>query len=204
MNRAALVAGLLALGLSLGGGASAAPLAYSEAASGDLNFQSVGTLDAGENTIRGTMCFSNRPTLCPNDQIIDLDHFAFALPDSFRLDLITLDLSPTVDAISSAEFNLRLSHSDPLTEIVTTAVGFLAPASLSLFESALPLAAGDYTIWFPNGGWSGSTGGILMVDYTWTLAVSRIPAPATAGLLLMALAALGFTRRGRQRPGAAT
>lgn len=176
--------------------AVAAPIVYSEAVSGDLDFQSVGTLDAGVNTVQGRFCLG---TDCLTDA---LDGFLFTLPTGLALDesRFTFTSAPILTSSASTVFQLR-AGSAILASSGT--IGLMTGASLSLFDAALPLTTmGEYTLFHALANWGGTQGGSLNVDYTWTLNVSgaqtpggQVPVPGTLALFGIGLAGLAFRRR---------
>jgi hypothetical protein len=69
------------LWLSGAGFASAAPITYDEAISGDLSGQGIGTFDIGANTVTGALQFSDVPTR---------DAFQFVVAAGQQLDSIVV------------------------------------------------------------------------------------------------------------------
>jgi PEP-CTERM motif-containing protein len=185
------------------GSALAAPVTYSEVVSGDLSNTFVGTLDVGNNTIQGTFCTSSTPSpACPGGDIgQDVDSFIFALPSGLVVQNVSFTWQTVSQGLSELRtFFLLLGSASSVSASET--VDLIPNGSESLFASALPLTQADnYTI--DHLGFEIAVSGSpwsAFVAYTWTLQVgevgaAQVPEPASLGLLAIALAALGLSRR---------
>ena len=188
--------------------AQAAPISYSEAISGDLSqdfpAEYIGTLDIGINTIQGTFCFARAPTTCPDTgRGFDHDGFRYTLPEGLSLDSVTYAFASASVLYAGAHTNFWLMQGinlgDPILD--GESLDAMTSGTRSMFASALPISApGEYTIAQPGSGSSGFDGGLLTVNYMWTLSVSavEVPEPTTLGLFGVGLAAL-LSRRRRNR-----
>jgi PEP-CTERM motif len=186
---AVLAAALIAMG-----SVSAAPLAYSEAVSGDLpsfTIAPLGALDTGLNTVRGRTCF----TADGSCQWGDFDSFRFTLSPGLVVQRISLDFTTTLLPSSSwARTGFELREVGPNLLLDSEDFNLLGPAgSVSAFGGVLPLIdSGQFAIEQRS---LARTGPGWFADYTWSIQVAQVPEPSTLALLVLAIGGMGFTLR---------
>ncbi len=197
-----LSAALLAAGLATG---AQAATAWDEAVSGDLaNLGATPTavgFGLGSNVVRGT-------TGRDGAGIVDRDYFTFTLAAGWQLDTITLLPGSTFLGGSGVSFiGMQVGPVmtvDPNSGSATGLLGWWlysdndigvdilqqmgsSPGAVG-FSGALP--AGTYTVWVQET----ATG---VANYGFDFAVSAVPEPASALLMLAGVAGLSTLRRRR-------
>lgn len=188
--------------------ASAAPIQFDEAVSGDLTAPgsiTVLTADAGSNVIKGSMVWLAQPDGSGGlISTTDLDPFELHLPAGMAITQasVTLQFEPlnanTISAdLTFAQFNLQTSElrSTCFQLLGTSPCPNASPAGGSLFggfpiSSAVIISQGGG---FNGADWSQDMGGTIR--YTVSVEVQAVPEPTSAALLLMgALGLLGWRR----------
>jgi hypothetical protein len=189
--------------------ASALPLAYDEAISGDLAYpyQTL-NLDAGLNSIRGTVTWDIR------FQFNDFDTFFFVVPDGMELTNFNFTLSPITNGRRRTQASITL-YSYP--GFVNVASGWLPLFNTTdgLLVSRQPgkgLGAGLYQL-FTGGNVQPDGSEFAKFAYQFQLNVrsltplpdptptpTPVPEPATLSLLALGLAGAGMRARRRGRP----
>ena len=165
--------------------ASADPIKYCEAVSGDLPQQpptSVLPLNVGQNTISGRMSLGVET---------DFDAFVVSISAADRLVRVTYEFvlfAPPEEDVATVSYVLH-GGNDFYTlgpQFGTAEIDFHGPTSVTIFSSALPLAPGTYGF-SPSSGQSRGLG-TWAADYVWTLDVVRAPSPTPepASVLLFA------------------
>ena len=179
------------------------PLAYDEAADGDLSHIDVVVLDLGEgsNTITGDFFFNAQtPSLS-----YDYDPFAFRVPAGTYVGAISFDFwtdyveqGDADDGIQSAQTSITLSTAAVSGE--TAGINLLGASPVAPWDlSTLPMiGAGVGEIYYDS--MSCAAGDMYTTDYTWTLDVRRgtgspVPEPATMLLFSAGLAGFGVFRK---------
>jgi len=184
--------------------AAAAPITYSEAASGDLGASlpapTVFALDAGVNTVSGTLAFLATG--------LEQDSFAFSVPAGMQLTSVSFRFTTTQVGIllnGLKYFILDNGNASPVFPFSGSEdVDVLGASPVLAFTSALPLGAGIYGI-FDNGGRTIGDSATpppygFMLDYTWSLTVAPTTAvPEPMSLLLFGTGLFGIAAR-RYRP----
>jgi len=199
--RIGLSATVVVFGLLLTGAvapATAAPISYVESVSGDLATAlpapTVFTLDAGVNTVSGTLAFTQADGL-------ERDSFAVSVPVGMQLTSIAFAFTTTL-----------VGHNDFAEKVFTFDFGNLFPqfpipafgiidvmgaSPVDVFAIALPVGPGVYGI-FDNGGQIGGPG--FTADYTWSLTVVPTAVPEPALLVSLGAGLCGaFLRRYRHQ-----
>ena len=176
------------LWLSGVGLASAAPITYDEAISGDLSGQTIGTFDIGANTVTGALQFSDPPTV---------DSFQFVVAAGQQLDSIVV--------MSFSGLPQTFTLAPPGLLEMTSRYGFLVVSPASLGSDILPalllsdpgktatapLPAAAYQVLLRS----------AAADYTYTFNVSAapemptVPEPATLTLTGIGMLGAAFLRR---------
>jgi hypothetical protein len=186
----------LALALAFVGaapGVLAAPLAYDEAVSGDLDVSPVTplALDIGVNTVKGSVFAS------PG---IDFDSFLFDLPSGGQVVSISLafQLANRGAANPAVGYDLGAAHQD---------VSFLGASPVDLFPAELPLTSSQFLI-SNSIIFCGCAGTGWSADYILTVtvrpeAIAEVPEPGSLALLAAGCGAFLLARQRRVKSGTA-
>ena len=169
--------------------AFATPFTYSETASGDLGqFLPAGQvfqLALGDNTVSGHIF----ETL--NGSAFDFDAFAFSVPVGDLLTSMTFEWTITTTGNvtgANAIFSLKSANFGSPTLAQTNNFSLRPSGSIVLFSSVLPRGAGTYAIADNSQSIAGSGNTTRWdVDYTWHIAVTAVPEPATLSLVALGL-----------------
>ena len=178
---------LAALVTCSSGLALAAPLAYDEAVSGDLQgfgVLSVFALDAGVNTVSGQFFTNSQP--------VDFDSFAFTLGAGLVLTSVQVDVQDIQGNIADTAWVFKSGTVESFggTEITGVVVG--SPGTRS-FTGAF--GAGSYALLHSFIGGDGSS------SYVFSLTVERTGQVPEPGSLALAGLALLAARAARRRSG---
>jgi len=191
----------------------AAALQYSEAEDGELGVpdQSIFDLDLGTNSFAGEVRFIAGLGIPVEDWQFDSDDFYFRLPTNSTIERVALSwtvaLEPSTTFFRGAVIFVALIDDEDLTTLIfqtehyhfATAKGDVLP-----FLSSLPPPAeadifrlfmlGEAAVRAPHGEWAGG-----LVDYEWSILVSRrnVPEPDSAVLLMLGLTGLAVCHRRR-------
>jgi hypothetical protein len=179
-----------------------ASIIYDESISGDLpdNLTTVLDLSLGTNTVLGSSVY----IAFDDSQTYDLDSFSFHLPNDTQLTNVSYAFSNTILEPTTSDLGTQywlLDASSNVLDITVIAVSGTSP--VSLFNSALPLASGQYQFYnFSLGtvGTATTIGGSW--DYQITFDVAATPLPATLPLFATGLGALGLLGWRRKRKNA--
>ena len=223
MNVAVRLLASLLFGAAFSPLATASPVVFSEAVSGDLVYGGRGdvptlfSFDAGVNTVSGTVTSSfSLPT--------DFDGFQFRLGSTLRLDSVSVsfDFTPTSNGtlvkgagtctdfdIIGASSRLLLAANRAAINYPNTCAEAVAPAVSSggpLWSSLLPLSD---AVWEVTPAMATNDGGGGRLNYRFTFNVSNtnsspgtgVPEPGTLVMTLAGLGAAGLVggRRKTQR-----
>jgi len=178
--------------------AAAAPITYSESVSGDLGASlpasSIFALDAGVNTVSGTLAFTNTGGL-------EQDSFALSVPIGMQLTAISFAFATTLAGVTTAAEKFFLLDNDNIVSFPFLAfqtIDVLGASPFDAFTSALPLGPGIYGM-LDNGGHIDGAG--FTTDYTWSLTVEPVTAvPEPVSLVLLGAGLCGaLVRRYRHQ-----
>ena len=209
--RTGIIRAFIAAMLILPAFASATPVSYNEAVSGDLVYGGrsdvpvLFNFDAGVNTISGRMTGSSVVQS-------DVDGFQFSLGSSLRLDSVTLNFSFTgtpngtggpqqacsVYQLYSTGPRTLLNYSKALSNYTNPCDQPATPVVTSggqLWTTSLPLTGGVYEVSNAMGTFAFGGG---YIDYTYTFNVSAVPLPGAFGLFSLGIAPLAAVLRRRR------
>jgi PEP-CTERM motif-containing protein len=170
--------------------ASATPVTYDEAVSGDLGDAFPATLfvlDLGINTVAGTIAV--QPFIAPSPA--DFDNFAISVPAGMHLTDLSYSfvaaINPgTIQAVIQYDLNNgNASYTFP--PLASVNIDQLGTGLIHPFGAALPLGAGTYAVQQVGLGAGGTGTPGFRTDYTWHFTVEQdtavVPEPTTFCLL---------------------
>lgn len=178
----------LCLWLSGAGAASAAPITYDEAVSGELAGQTIGTFDIGANTVTGSEPFNG---------LTQIDSFLFVVRAGQQLDSIVLTrytgISQGFTLMPPGPINTATRYGFLLLNLANVGTNIL-PALLVSDPgktATAPLPAGTYQVQLASVG---------LTSYRYAFNVSAVatptvPEPATLTLTGLGLLGAVFVRR---------